>query len=125
MGIQKPLDERVIDFGSGILKLIHLIPMSMAGRHVADQLMRSGTSIGANYHEARGAESKVDFVHKLQVALKEARESYYWLTLLSRAEMLPPKFYITMASRVLRNSRHTVQRLWSLQKRTPKLHSIF
>ncbi len=83
------LEERLIDFGAEILMLTRKIPPTMAGNHVAKQLMRSGTSVGANYQEARGAESKADFVHKLQVALKEARESYYWLTILSRTRMLP------------------------------------
>ena len=51
--------------------------------------MRSGTAVGANYEEAQGAESKADFCHKHQVALKEARESNYWLRLLVRAEVVP------------------------------------
>ncbi|MBW2467469.1 MAG: four helix bundle protein, partial [Deltaproteobacteria bacterium] len=56
------------------------------GRRIGDQLLRSGTSVGANYEEAQGAESKKDFIHKLQVALKELRESYYWLKLLDRTK---------------------------------------
>ena len=52
---------------------------------MGDQLLRSGTSAGANYEEARAAESKVDFVHKLQIALKELRESNYWLRLLVKS----------------------------------------
>jgi four helix bundle protein len=52
---------------------------------VAGQLLRCGTSAGANYEEARAAESKDDFVHKLQIALKELRESNYWLRLLLKS----------------------------------------
>jgi four helix bundle protein len=55
---------------------------------VADQLLR-GTSAGANYEEARGAESKDDFAHKLQIAFKELRESNYWLRLLVKSGKLP------------------------------------
>jgi four helix bundle protein len=55
---------------------------------VAGQLFRSATSTGANYEEACGASSKADFIHKLQIVLKELRESHYWLKLLQRAEML-------------------------------------
>ena len=62
----------------------------MACRRIGDQLPRSGISVGANYEEAQAAESKDDFVHKLQVALKELRESHYWLRLLIKAETLPP-----------------------------------
>ena len=63
----------------------------MVGRRVGDQLLRSATSAGANYEEARGAESKVDFAHKLQVALKEMRESNYWLRLLIRSGKVSPE----------------------------------
>lgn len=52
------------------------------------QLLRSGTSAGANYEEARGAESRADFVHKLRIATKELRESIFWLRLVHRAELV-------------------------------------
>ena len=51
-------------------------------------MLRSGTSVGANYEEAQGAESKADFIHKLQVSLKELRESLYWLRLIAGAELI-------------------------------------
>ena len=50
--------------------------------------MRSGTSSGANYEEACGAESRLDFIHKLQVVLKELRESLYWLRLIKRTSFI-------------------------------------
>jgi four helix bundle protein len=52
-------------------------------------LLRSGTSAGANYQEPRAAESRQDFVHKLQIALKETRESHYWLRLIAVARIVP------------------------------------
>ena len=55
---------------------------------MAGQLFRSGTSAGANYEEACGASSRADFIHKLQIVLKELRESHYWLRLLHKAEMV-------------------------------------
>jgi four helix bundle protein len=51
--------------------------------------LRSGMSVGSHYEEAQGAESRVDFVHKLPVALKELRESSYWLRLLVEAKSMP------------------------------------
>jgi four helix bundle protein len=54
-------------------------------------LIRSGTSAGANYEEAQGAESKEDFTHKLQIALKELRESNYWLRLIVEGGIVPPE----------------------------------
>jgi len=57
--------------------------------NMANQLFRSGTSIGANVREAQGAESKVDFRHKCKVAYKEAEETEYWLSLCKNAESYP------------------------------------
>jgi four helix bundle protein len=65
-----------------MLKLTSQLPRTLIGRHVASQLLRSGTSIGANVHEARSAESRADFIHKMQVALKEARETHFWMALI-------------------------------------------
>lgn len=56
---------------------------------VAKQLLRSGTSIGANIHEAQNAESKRDFIHKMKIAAKELEESKYWLILCERSRTYP------------------------------------
>ena len=53
---------------------------------IANQLLKSGTSIGANIHEAQNAESKADFIHKMKIAAKEAEESQYWLWLCEHSE---------------------------------------
>ena len=60
-----------------------------AGRIIARQYLRSATSIGANLEEAHGAESRADFIHKLSIAQKEARESSYWLRLMADAKVVP------------------------------------
>lgn len=57
--------------------------------NLANQLFRSGTSIGANVREAQGCESKADFIHKMKLAYKEAEETRYWLELCSQAETYP------------------------------------
>lgn len=56
---------------------------------IARQLLKSGTSIGANVREAQNAESKADFIHKLKISAKEADETEYWLELCSRSESYP------------------------------------
>lgn len=56
---------------------------------VANQLLKSGTSIGANVHEAQNAESKIDFIHKLKIAHKEADETMYWLTICEKSNSYP------------------------------------
>ena len=67
------LQDRLIDFAVRVIRLSEALPDTRAGRHVAAQMLRSGTSPAPNYGEAQGAESKADFVHKLKVALKELR----------------------------------------------------
>jgi four helix bundle protein len=83
------LDERLLEFGARCVRLGTGLGKSAPGRVVASQLLRSATSCGANYEEACGAESKADFIHKMQVVLKEARESRYWLRLISHAQLVP------------------------------------
>jgi four helix bundle protein len=82
------LAERLLDYGVEIFKLTMKLDASLPGRHMAGQLFRSGTSAGANYEEACGAESRADFIHKLQIALKELRESHYWLRLLLKSDAI-------------------------------------
>jgi four helix bundle protein len=84
------LSDRLIDFGVRVIRLASALPRGAASRHVASQILRSGTSCGANYEEARGGESHADFVHKLSVCWKESRETWYWLKLIHRAGMVEP-----------------------------------
>ena len=86
---QRELSERLLDYGVRIIKVTEAMPGTVVGRRIGDQLLRSGTSVGANYQEAQAAESRADFAHKLQIALKELREASYWLLLLSKAKILP------------------------------------
>ena len=83
------LEERLIDFAARIVKLCAALQKTDAGRHVAGQLLRSATSPAANYAEARAAESRKDFVHKLKIALKELNETSVWLRIIQRSEMMP------------------------------------
>ena len=71
-----------------MVALSKVLPRTDAGRHISQQLLRSGTSAGANYEEARAAESRADFVHKVRVATKELRETLYWLRLLRRSALV-------------------------------------
>lgn len=79
--------ERCVRFSALIIGLATELPKSATNRIIADQLVRSGTSVGANVHEARGAESRADFIHKFKVALKEARETTYWLEVIRQAQL--------------------------------------
>jgi four helix bundle protein len=84
------IEARLIDFAVRIVKLCDQLPNTIAGNHIAGQLLRSGTALAAHYAEARGAESTKDFVHKLKICLKELNESKVWLTIIARSEMQPP-----------------------------------
>jgi len=89
--MREELIERFLKFAVGIYKLEKMLCKTYSGRHVYGQLFRSGTSSGANYDEATAAESKQDFIHKMQVSLKELRESYFWLRFIKMAEMISDK----------------------------------
>ena len=67
---------------------------------LSKQLLRSGTSIGANVHEGRRAQSRADFLAKMSIALKEANETHYWLRLLYRTEYLTKKEFLSMQADV-------------------------
>lgn len=80
---KKNLSERLLDFAASIIKLAIRLNKTSAGRHIGKQLMQSSASAGANYEEACGAESRADFIHKMQVTLKELQETFYRQTALS------------------------------------------
>ena len=82
------LEDRLIDFAVRIIKLASALPNSPAGHLVSGQILRSGTSPAPNYGEARGAESRADFVHKTRVVLKELNETRIWLRIIERSKLL-------------------------------------
>jgi four helix bundle protein len=77
--------DRLLELATTILELARNQPKDITGRHVASQIVRSGTSAGANYEEARAAESRADFIHKVSLATKEIRETIFWLRLIQRS----------------------------------------
>ena len=83
------LSERLMSFAARIGKAVDALPDTRMGRHIAGQLVRCGTSPAPNYEEARAAESRADFIHKLGVCLKELRESRCWIRLIVKTELLP------------------------------------
>jgi len=74
-----------------VINLCSSLPKTASGDHISNRLVRSATPVGSSYEEARGAESKTDFTHKLDVALKELRETLYWLKIIKYSKMLPAK----------------------------------
>lgn len=84
------LEDRLIDFSVRIISVVEAMPDSRAGKHIAGQLVRSGTSPAPNYGEAQSAESRKDFIHKMKIALKELRETIIWLKIIERKPLSPP-----------------------------------
>jgi four helix bundle protein len=76
------IEDRLIEFASRIMDLVDALPKSPAGKIIGNQLLRSGTSPALNYGEARSAESRDDFIHKMKVCLKELRETHVCLKII-------------------------------------------
>lgn len=83
------IEERLLEFAVRVGKAVDALPNTRLGRHIAGQLVRSGTSPAPNYAEACAAESKKDFIHKLAIALKELRESSVWIRMITKSELIP------------------------------------
>ncbi|MDI6731122.1 MAG: four helix bundle protein [Candidatus Margulisbacteria bacterium] len=82
------IQDRTLEFGVKILNFADKLPRTVAGGVIVKQLIRSGTSIGANMEEADGAASKKDFINKVIISRKEARETRYWLQLIKQADLI-------------------------------------
>ena len=80
--------NKSIDFSLEIITFCELLEEKRK-YVIANQLLKSGTSIGANIHEAQNAESRADFIHKMKIAAKEIEETKYWLLLCERAKSYP------------------------------------
>jgi four helix bundle protein len=107
------LKERTAKFGESIIGFAKQIPKNPVTIPLITQITRSGTSVGANYHEADCAETKRDFEHKLGICKKEANETKHWLRMIAAA--IPD---LTDASRVLWQEAHELTLIFSASVRT-------
>jgi four helix bundle protein len=92
------LEDRLIDFAVMVIDIVEALPNSKAGNHIAGQLVRSGTSPAPNYGEARSAESRKDFIHKMKISLKELRETLIWLKVILRKKMAERSILVSAIS---------------------------
>ena len=103
----KPFDikQRTFEFAVRIVKLCRVLSKDQVNRILATQVLKSGTSVGANIEEAQAAQSRADFVNKSAIALKEARETQYWLSLIAATDqkMAPRMTEIIEESREVRD----------------------
>ena len=82
------IEDRLLDFAVRVIRLSKALPQDNVGSHIAKQVMRSGTSPAPNYAEARGAESRADFKHKLGIVVKELNETKIWLRMIEKADLI-------------------------------------
>ena len=85
--MKKELEKRTKQFALQVINLINQLPPNRVSSVLAHQVLKNGTSIGANYREANRAQSKEDFIHKLAICEKEAAETEYWFELISEAKL--------------------------------------
>src|ERR1700722_8209273 len=85
------LEERLISFSVLIVELVRSMPDSRATNHLANQLLRPGTSPALNYGEAQSGESRKDFIHKIKIVLKELRESHVCLRIIHQTNQYTSK----------------------------------
>ena len=92
------LEERLLNYTINIIKVVEALPNTRTGNHIANQLLRSGTSPYPNHGEAQAAESNNDFIHKMRICLKELRETYRWLKVIRKLKLIS---YVDKANNVL------------------------
>lgn len=88
--LRKDIRERAFEFACRVVRLHRVLSRKRGtDRVAANQLLRAGTSVGSNLEEANAAQSRPDFIAKMRISLKEARESHYWLRLLEATAAIP------------------------------------
>ena len=107
------IQERTFQFGVRIVKFVDRLPRTLSATEIGRQLLKSGTSIAANMEEAKGAESKNDFIHKVGIAYKEARETRLWLRMIHTA-LLPTATEVT---ELLTESEELIRILFAIMKK--------
>ena len=85
------LKQRTKQFSLRVIKLVDALPATRSTNVIGNQLLRAGTSVGANYRAALRGRSRPDFIAKLGIAIEEADESLYWMELLAEAELMTPE----------------------------------
>ena len=99
--------DKSLAFAQRIVKVYKVLAGERKEYVMSKQLLRSGTSIGANVSEAIYAQSRPDFIHKMSIALKEAHETEYWLKLLNSGEYFSDKEYASLEDDIQRNNKNT------------------
>ena len=113
-GEGRDIVERTFEFAKRVVATCQMCERSAVSRSLIGQLLRASTSVGANVEEAQAGQSRADFLSKMSIACKEAREAIYWLRLLAGVEMLP----LSHSRALLDESNELVPILTAIVKRT-------
>ncbi len=92
------LEERLIAFAARVIDFSARLPKTPQGRHIAQQILRSGTAAAPNYGEARGAESRADFIHKLRIVEKELNETSVWLRIVAKSSLIQADLIVAIVA---------------------------
>ena len=111
------LEDRLIAFAVRVISVCNRISGTFAGKHIAGQLVRSGTSPAPNYSEARTAESRADFIHKLRIVTKELNETSVWLRITMKSELISPDLLEPLLA-----ESSELRRIFGASLRTARLH---
>ena len=110
----RDISERTYVFAVRIVRVVNAMPRTLAGAAIARQLIRSGTSVGANVHEARGSSSRKEYSRRMKIARSEAQETLYWLRLLGDSGLFPTR----RLAELLKEADELVRILATIGKRT-------
>ena len=94
IALSDQFEERLIEFAARIIRLAGRLPKNFQGRHVASQILRCGTAAAPNYAEARGAESRADFIHKMRIVQKELNETSAWIRIMAKSSLISPHLLV-------------------------------
>ena len=111
------LEARLVEFAVRIIKLSDSLPKTPAGRHVANQILRSGTSPASNYSEARAAESNADFLHKLGIVSKELNETSVWLKIINKSGLVSSALMAKIIDETIQLSKIVTSSVMTLKTR--------
>ena len=114
------LIDKSIDFGARIVKLHRYLLKTKREAVLSKQILRSGTSIGANINEAQYGNSKADFVAKLHIALKETAETEYWLHILQKSDYLDDNMSVSLLSDCLEIKRILIASINTAKEKAQK-----
>ncbi len=122
MTIEKPedLERRTKRFALRVIRLVRSLPNEDVGRMIGKQLLRSGTSVGANYRAACRARSPAEFCAKMGIVEEEADESAYWMELLIEAEVVKPELLVDLLAEANEPVAIVVTSIRTARKNSPK-----